>query len=384
MKFTDRAGTIKFDRNELAGSFGDIGTDFPLIVGMILACGLDSASTLIVFGFLQILTGAFYGLPMPVQPLKAMAVLMISQQLPAGLLYGGGLAIGMVMLLLTAAGLLQWLARAIPKVVVRGIQFGLGLSLASLALKEYVASDQVAGYVLAFVGLAITIALLNNRTYPPALLLILLGIIYAAVMKMDFAAVRDGIGVALPSVRVPSISDVVQGFIILALPQLPLSISNSIIATRQTIVDFFPQQDVSLKKIGFTYSLMNIVTPFVSGIPCCHGAGGLAGHYAFGARTGGSVILYGTLYLVLGFFFSGSFAEVVNAFPLPILGIVLLFESLALMVLARDIAGSKRELFICLLVALIAFTVPQGYVVGLLVGTVLWYLVQRGFAMKSQ
>jgi hypothetical protein len=120
----------------------------------------------------------------------------------------------------------------------------------------------------------------------------------------------------------------------------------------------------------------------VSGIPCCHGAGGLAGHYTFGARTGGSVVLYGTMYLVLGFFFSDGFSEVIKVFPLPLLGVILLVESLALMVLARDIAGSKKDLFICLLVALIAFALPQGYVVGLIVGTVLWHLAERGLTLK--
>lgn len=384
MAFSVLGGSVRFDRNELAGSFGDIGTDFPLIVGMILTCGLDSASTLIVFGALQILTGILYGVPMPVQPLKAMAVLMISQKLDGNLLYGGGLAVGFVMLLLTAAGLLEWLARSIPKVVVRGIQFGLGLSLASLALKDYVASEAITGYALAFIGFIITIALLQNRKYPPALFLILLGLAYGAILKMDFLTIRDGIGITMPSLHFPSISDVAQGFIVLALPQLPLSISNSIIATRQTVVDFFPEKELSLKKIGFTYSLMNVVAPFVSGIPCCHGAGGLAGHYTFGARTGGSVILYGTMYLILGVFFSNSFSEVMKVIPLPILGVILLVESLALMVLAKDIAVSRRNLFICLLVALIAFAVPQGYVVGLIIGTILWYLTERGLTLKSQ
>jgi len=122
---------IRFDRNEFAGSFGDIGTDLPLIVGMVLAAGLDAASVFITFGVAQIATGLIYGLPMPMQPLKAMAVLVISQKLSGDILYGGGLAIGAVMLLLTVSGGLTLLARLVPRCVVRGIQFGLGLSLAS-------------------------------------------------------------------------------------------------------------------------------------------------------------------------------------------------------------------------------------------------------------
>ena len=68
-------GGIRFDRNELAGAFGDIGSDLPLIVGVILAAHLDSASALILFGAMQILTALRYRMPMPVQPLKAVAAL---------------------------------------------------------------------------------------------------------------------------------------------------------------------------------------------------------------------------------------------------------------------------------------------------------------------
>lgn len=142
-------GKIRFDRNELSGAFGDLGTDFPLIVGMILVGGLDATSVLILFGAMQILTGVVYGLPMPVQPLKAMAVIVITQRVSGDVLAGGGLAIGVAMLLLSVTGLIDALARAVPKSVVRGIQFGLGLQLASLALKDYVPADGIPGFALA-------------------------------------------------------------------------------------------------------------------------------------------------------------------------------------------------------------------------------------------
>ncbi len=374
---------LRFDRNEFSGSFGDIGTDFPLIIGLILACGLDSSSTLIMFGIMQIITGLIYGIPMPVQPLKAMAVIMIAQKLSGNLLYGAGLAIGVTMLFLTVSGLLQWLAKFIPKSVVRGIQFGLGFALATLALKNYVLSDAAPGYILAVVSFIIAIILLGNRKYPPAIFIIFVGLAYSFIFKIDFGTVYHNVHLSLPKLHIPNANDILQGFLFLTLPQLPLSISNSIIATQQTVADFFPERQISLKKIGTTYSIMNLILPFFCGIPNCHGAGGLAGHYTFGARTGGSVVIYGSMYLILGLFFIKSFNEIINAFPLPILGIILLFESLSLMILIKDIASSKTELFICLLVALISIGLPQGYVIGLLTGTVLWHLIQRGWISKS-
>lgn len=375
------SGKIIFNRNELAGSFGDIGTDLPLIIGMVLACGLDGATSLVMFGLMQIMTGLIYGIPMPVQPLKAMAVIMISQSLTGDVLYGAGLAIGIIMLFLTITGLLEWLARVIPKCVVRGIQLGLGVSLTMLALKDYVQAEGYYGYGIAAICFALIISLKGNRRFPPALFVILLGVIYALFFKMDLTKVVDGFGLTLPQVHIPKWGDILTGFVVLALPQIPLSISNSIIATRQTVADLFPENPIGTKKIGFTYSLMNLVNPFFGGIPTCHGAGGLAGHYTFGARTGGSVIIYGSIYLLIGLFFGRGFEEVVKVFPFPILGVILLFEGLALMSFIKDIVGSKEEIFVALLVAMIAIGLPQGYVIGLIVGTLLYYIkgeVRRG------
>ncbi|MBX9851695.1 MAG: putative sulfate/molybdate transporter [Cytophagaceae bacterium] len=368
---------IRFDKNELSGSFGDIGTSFPLIIGLILACKLDAASVMIMFGLMQIMTGLIYGIPMSVQPLKAMAVMMIAQKLEGTLLYGAGLAIGATMLLLTITGLLEWIVKVIPECVIRGIQFGLGVSLAGLALKDYVQSDGYYGYMIAFIAFAIGLFLLGNRKYPPALFIMSLAVIYAIIFKINIFKINEGIGFALPTWNVPQKDDIVQGFIMLAIPQIALSLSNSVVATRQTVADLFPEKKLTVRKIGFTYSLMNVVNPFFSGLPACHGSGGIAGHYTFGARTGGSVIIYGGLCLVIGLFFSTVFDEIVKVFPLPVLGIILLFESLTLMSFIRSIMHSKSDLLIALLVAMIAVGLPHGYVIGLVLGTFAVMLFRR-------
>jgi xanthine/uracil/vitamin C permease (AzgA family) len=369
-------GRIRFDRNELAGSFGDIGTDLPLIIGMILACKLDPASSLIMFGAMQVFTGLLYGLPMPVQPLKAMAVIMISQKLTGNVLYGAGLAIGVTMLVLSATGLLSLLSRLIPLCVVRGIQLGLGLSLATLALKTYVGADGAEGYVLAGVCFLIILFLLGSRKYPAALAVMALGTLWAVAFKLDIYKIGQSLGVSLPAFHVPAPGDVWQGLLTLALPQIALSLSNSIIATKQTVGDLFPDRRISIRKIGLTYSFMNLVNPFLSGIPTCHGAGGMAGHYAFGARTGGSILIYGSLFLTLGLFFSKGFSDVVQVFPLPVLGVVLVFEGITLMSFVKDIAGSKSDLLVALVVALCCLGLPNGFAIGLVVGTAVAYLIK--------
>jgi hypothetical protein len=362
---------IRFDRNEFSGAFGDIGTDLPLIIGMILASGMDAGSVLITFGLLQIATALTYGIPMPVQPLKAVAALVIAHKISGDIVTGAGLSIGIVMLLLTVTGILERVARSIPASVVRGIQFGLGLQLSLLSLTNYTASEGTAGYILAAIAFAVTIALLGNRRFPPAPFVIGLGVVYATIFHYDAHAIATSFGVSVPVFRVPSVDAMVTGFLVLALPQIPLSFGNSILATERIAADYFPDHHITIPRIGLTYSIMNIAAPFLGGVPVCHGSGGMAGHYTFGARTGGSVVIYGSLYLVIGVFFARGFASLVHVFPLPVLGVILLFEGAALIRLLADTVSVRRDLATAVLVGLMCVGLPYGYLVGLVVGTVL-------------
>lgn len=374
-----RKPRLRFDRHEWSGAFGDMGTDLPLLVGMILAARLDSASVLAVFGLMQVFTGVWYRMSMPVQPLKAMAALVIAQKLPAATLYGGGLAIGAVMLLLSLSGAVTWVARVVPKPVVRGIQFGLGLQLASIALKDYVRSDGTSGWVLAAAGFALTAVLMRLRSFPAAAAVIALGLAYAFTFRISGGDIARAAGFRLPQFHAVAWPDIWTGFLVLALPQLPLSLANSVLATRQVAADLFPERPLTVRQIGFTYSLMNLVNPFLGGAPTCHGSGGMAGHYAFGGRTGGSVVIYGAFFLVLGLFFSGGFQKIIEIFPLPLLGILLLFESLALLMLVRDTAQDKTDFAVTALVGLSALFLPYGYVTGMAAGTLLHAAARRGW-----
>jgi MFS superfamily sulfate permease-like transporter len=365
---------IRFDRNELSGAFGDIGTDFPLIVGMVLAGHLDPSGVLLLFGAMQIFTGLLYGMPMPAQPLKAMAVLVITQKVSGSVLFGGGLAIGVIMLFLAVTGLIDALARFVPKTVVRGIQFGLGIQLATLSLRDYLPAEGAAGYALGATAFVLIVLLLGNRRLPPAPLAILLGVVWALLLRVSPGALAKGVGLHLPAFHTPSPHEIWTGFLLLALPQIPLSLGNSILATRQIVEDLFPGRKVSVRKISFTYAAMNLINPFFGGVPTCHGSGGMMGHYTFGGRTGGSVVIYGSLFLLLGLFFAGGFGYVIQLFPKPVLGMILFFEALALLNLARDRAASVREFSLTILVGLAAALLPYGYVIALVLGTALAYI----------
>ena len=323
------------------------------------------------YGALQVATAFAYRMPMPVQPLKAMAAIAIAQKIPAGVLAGGGLAIGVIMLLLSTTGLLERLAKVVPKTVVRGVQFGLGLQLAALAAREFLPAGGAGGWVLAAVGAVIIVVMMGDEKIPPALLVVGLGLAYAAATALDASAVVAGFGFRLPIFAPPSQDEVIRGFWLLALPQLPLSLANSVLATRQVAEDLFPGRAPTITKLGLTYAAMNLVAPMFGGVPTCHGSGGMAGHYAFGGRTGGSVAIYGALYLSAGLFFGGAFSQVVAAFPRPVLGVLLGFEGLAMMGLARDQAHDPRDFALVGLLGVVAAFTPYGFMTAVVAGTVL-------------
>lgn len=380
MIFSFFKNKISINRNEISGAFGDIGTDLPILIGMILASDLNITNVFVVYGILQIITALVYGIPMPVQPLKAVAMIVITQKISSDIIFGGGLAIGFFMFIITVTGLLVVIQKYLPKAVIRGIQFGLGLQLATIAMKEYIPSDNFNGYILAIISFILILILIGSKKYPPAIFIIILGIIYSLIFSIDYNI--DSFNVSLSFISFNnnvSIDNVITGFLILALPQIPLSLGNSIFATHQIITDYFPEKKVKINKIGFTYSFMNFIAPFFSGVPVCHGSGGIAGHYTFGGRTGGSTFIYGLIYLTIGLFFSDSFVSVIKVFPKPVLGVILLFEGLALLLLIKDILKKKFNLIIALLVALLANGLPYGYLIGIIVGVIVYYNTDKIF-----
>ena len=367
---------LQFNRRELAGAFGDIGTDLPLILSMLVATKLDPAGVFLAYGLVQIATGLFYGLPMPVQPLKAMAVVVIAGQATGGQLQLAGLMIGGLMLVLAGSGALDRLQGFIPVVVVRGIQAGLGINLARTAF-GLSGREGIVGWVAAGAAVALLVWLRGHRRVPGALLVIGAGALWAAVYRIDWSAVRHGFGWVAPQPAVLPWDQWSTVLTLLVLPQLPLSLSNSLIATQRTVRDLFPERSLTLRGIGLTYAAMNLVVPWFGGIPVCHGCGGLAGYYALGARTGGAVVMYGCLYVVTGALFSGAFQQVVRVFPAPVLGAVLLVEAGVLFLLLRELGRSPVRIAIAAGVALLCVFAPQGYLTGLVAGTVAYYALRR-------
>jgi MFS superfamily sulfate permease-like transporter len=118
---------------------------------------------------------------------------------------------------------------------------------------------------------------------------------------------------------------------------------------------------------------MNLVGCWFGAMPCCHGAGGLAGQYKFGGRSGGCVALLGVAKLVLGLVLGTSLAHILKMFPVGILGVLLLFAGIELAMCCRDM-NTKEDSFvmlICTAVSLVGSSAALGFLVGMIVYLIL-------------
>ncbi len=360
-----KIGHFEFNLRELSGSMGDFGTLFPLAIGYIAVCGLNPAGLLVTMGLANIVTGIVYRLPMPIEPMKVLAVVAIAQAWPPSLIYASGFAMGLVWIIFAVTGVMDYVARYTPKAVIRGIQVALGVMLALEALK--LLADW---WLLGLVAVLIVIFLRQNRYAPAALVLVVLGL---AIMyfRGDLAQVKAA-GFNLPPLTAFKPLEVWQALLLAGFAQIPLTATNAVISTASLIKQYFPDRPVSERKLSLNMGLMNLVFPFFGGMPLCHGAGGLAGQYYFGARTGGANILEGTLEILLGVLLGTSIASLFALFPRAIIGAMMFLVGLEMVKFARDVK-LNLDLAVLAVTTLVSILLNMAY--GFLAGMAAHYII---------
>jgi SulP family sulfate permease len=104
-------------------------------------------------------------------------------------------------------------------------------------------------------------------------------------------------------------------------------------------------------------------------MPLCHGAGGLAAHYRFGARTAGSNLIIGLIFLLLSVFFGMHALSILYLLPMSILGVLLIFAGIQLALTIIDLRG-RRDFFVAftMLGITLASNLAVGFIVGIFVG----------------
>jgi MFS superfamily sulfate permease-like transporter len=360
----------RFDRMEVAGAFGDLGTLVPFIVAYIGVLKMDPLGVLFAFGLTMIVCGLVYRTPIPVQPMKAAGAIATTQAaqtlvLTPAIVYGASLATGLLWLLLGVTGTARYVAHLVARPVVLGIILGLGFAFMIEGAKMMSLNWWVGG-----AALFVTALLLTNRIIPAMFLLLLFGAAYGILTDSTLVAALREVQVEprLPTFALSEISfnDFFIGMMFLALPQVPLTLGNAVVAITEENNRLFPHHPVNEGKISTSTGLMNLLSASVGGVPMCHGAGGMAGHVQFGARTGGALVILGAILLVIAIFFSSSVATLLRLFPAPILGVILFLTGAQLALGACDIPKDKGERFALMVTgALAVWNVGIAFIVGM-------------------
>ncbi len=357
---------LKLDLSEIAGSFGDLATFLPLAVGLITVNGVNATSLFLAAGLLYIAAGLYYGLPIPVQPLKATSAVAIALAVPKEAIAAAAFWAGVFFLFLSMSRLDRHLGQVFTRPVVRGIQLGLGVLLVRAGLGGVFGPWETSLHLCgvpswlpgAVVGAAVTAIVVlsrESRRYPATLVVIPFGVLAGGLAASAGIPGPFAVGWVRPEAGVPLGADPSLVFAVLLLPQIPLTLANSIAATSDAARACYGDRAdrVTPRGLAATLGLGNLVAGLIGGMPLCHGSGGVTAHYRFGARSGGANIVIGAAFVVVALFFGRSVADASRLLPPAVLGALLVYVGVQHARLARDIAGSPREVAVAAGIALV-------------------------------
>ena len=388
----------RFDRMEIAGSLGDLGTLLPIAIGMILINGLNPMGMLFSIGIYYILSGIYFGITVPVQPMKVIGAYAIATAMTPSQVLASAALMGLFLLIIGGTNAITLIGKYTPKPVVRGVQISTGTLLMAQGVKFMIGSSKFqmmrqmaepyltiqhigpipVGIVIGIAGGVLTLLLLENRKFPAGLVVILGGIFLGLVLGTHEGFDKLNIGIYFPELLpfgLPVGADFTFAFFALVLPQLPMTIGNAVIANADLSHEYFGKDStkVTYRALTLSMALANLLSFVVGGMPLCHGAGGLAAHYRFGARTAGSNLMIGILFMALAVFLGIHALSVVYLLPMAILGVLLIFAGGQLALTIIDMK-TRKDLFVSLLI--LGITLASNLAVGFLVGIVVAYVLK--------
>ena len=251
-------------------------------------------------------------------------------------------------------GLIKYANKITPIPVVKGIQVGAGLSLCiSAGTKMLVPlswtgpwwGDNLLWAILAVALLLFTFA---YPRLPYTLIIFAIGLILSLLSPTKDTPTSAVIDIPILH---PSGNDFLTATTTASLGQLPLTILNSVIAASALASDLLPSPPYptapTVTELGISVAAINLVACWFGGMPTCHGSGGLAGQYRFGARSGSSIIFLGALKLLLGiiaFFQPAPIVSILSGIPSSLLGVLVLAAGLELAKVGESVNTDARDL----------------------------------------
>jgi len=386
-----------FNRLEFAGALGDLGTLLPLAIGLILINGLSPAGLFLAVGLFYIFSGLYYGVTVPVQPMKVIGAYAIATGMNAAQITASGFMVALMLLIIGSTGLMGLIGRYIPKPVVRGVQLSTGTLLMVGGVKLMLGTSKLQilnqtpepyliiqnigwipiGIFIGIAGCVITLLLLENKTLPAGMMIVLGGLIFGLAFGTREGLDSLKIGFNLPGILPygwPSAADFTFALLALVLPQIPMTLGNAVIAYADLSEEYFGEQSkkVTYRATCISMALANFLSSAIGGMPLCHGAGGLAAHFRFGARTAGSNLMIGAIFTALAILLGRHCLTIVYLLPFSVLGVLLLFAGSQLALTVLDLKN-RSELFICLIILgiTLATNLAAAFIAGIAIAQLL-------------
>ena len=388
----------KFNRMELAGSLGDLGTLLPIAIGMILINGLNPMGMFLTIGLFYIISGIYFRVTVPVQPMKVIGAYAIATGISASQISASGFLIGCFLLIIGGTNAITVIGKFIPKSAVRGVQLSTGVLLMAegvrfmigtskyqilkQAIEPYLTVQNLGpipiGIIIGVIGGIMTLLFLENKKFPAGLIIVISGLILGAVLGTHEGLDKLRLGINIPKILpfpFPTMADFTFALLALALPQIPMTLGNAVIAYADLSQDYFDEKSkkVTYKAACISMALANFASFFMGGMPLCHGAGGLAAHYRFGARTAGSNIIIGLIFVILAIFFGLHMLSILYLVPMSVLGVLLLFAGTQLSLTVIDMKA-RKDLFVSLMI--LGLTLASNLAVGFIVGIAIAYTLK--------
>jgi SulP family sulfate permease len=232
------------------------------------------------------------------------------------------------------------------------------------------------GIIIGLIGGILTLFLMDNNKLPAGLFLVLGGILIGLGLGTHQGFEKLKIGIHLPGILpfgMPSGTAFSLAFLLLVLPQIPMTLGNAVIAYADLSQEYFGEASgrVTYRSACISMAFANLVSFLTGGMPLCLGAGGLAAHYRFGARTAGSNLIIGSIVVILVVSLGKNILSILYLIPMSILGILLLFAGCQLSLSIIDLKD-RKEWFVTL--AMLGITLATNLAVGFIVGFIIAYL----------
>jgi sulfate permease, SulP family len=394
----DVKAAYRFNRLEFAGSLGDLGTILPLAIGMILINGLDPLGLFLGVGIYYVFSGLYFRVTSPVEPMKVIGAYAIATGVSAVQIQASSLWVFLFLLVIGGTGMITVIGRYIPKPVIRGVQLSTGVLLVNQGVKlmlgtstfqvlreaaePYLSIQSLGpiplGLLIGAILGVLTLLLLENKQLPAAIVVVGAGILTGIVLGTREGLHQIQLGFYLPKLLpfgLPSAGDFTFALLVLVLPQIPMTLGNAVMANADLSIQYFPREGhrVTYRALCLSMSLGNLMSFFLGGMPMCHGAGGLASRYRFGARTGGSNLIIGAIFIILALILGEHLMGVIYLLPMSALGILLIFAGAQLSLTLLDM-NSRKEMFVPILV--LGITLASNLAAGFLIGIVVAYTLK--------